>query len=96
VDGLNSQILLRSGSVNRSRRLHLDVLGLAISRDFGSPDDPNPVFSLSPGLLEVSGHAAAVQIPVNLQRPPSSACGAYALPTASPSAADRPSPDTTQ
>jgi hypothetical protein len=77
VDGPNIQILLRSSSVNRSRRLYLDVFGLAIIRGFGPKDDPDPVFSLSPGLREVAGHAAAVQIPVNCQRPPSSVCGAY-------------------
>ena len=55
MDGPGSLILLRSSSVDRSRRLHLDVLGLAISRDFGPPDDPDPVFCLSPGLLEVCG-----------------------------------------
>lgn len=55
MDGPGSLILLRSSSVDRSRRLHLDVLGLAISRDSGPPDDPDPVFCLSPGLLEVCG-----------------------------------------
>ena len=48
MDGPGSLILLRSSSVGRSRRLHLDVLGLAISQDFGPPDDLDPVFCLSP------------------------------------------------
>jgi len=34
------------------------VLGLAIHREFGPPDDPGVVFFLGPGLLEVSGHTA--------------------------------------
>ena len=34
------------------------MLGLAIYREVGPPDDPAVVFFLGPGLLEVSGHAA--------------------------------------
>ena len=36
----------------------MDVLGLAIYREFGPPDNPGVVFFLGPGLLEVSGHTA--------------------------------------
>ena len=39
-----------------SRRFYRDMLGLAIYREFGPPDDPGVVFFLGPGLLEVSGH----------------------------------------
>jgi hypothetical protein len=35
-----------------------DLLGLAICREFGPPDDPGLVFFPGQGLLEVSGHAA--------------------------------------
>ena len=35
-----------------------DLLGLAVYREFGPPDDPGLVFFLGQGLLEVSGHAA--------------------------------------
>jgi hypothetical protein len=38
--------------------LYRDLLGLAIYREFGPPDDPGLVFFLGQGLLEVSGHAA--------------------------------------
>jgi predicted enzyme related to lactoylglutathione lyase len=58
VDVLSSRILLRPSGLDRSRRFYRDVLGLAIYREFGPPDDPGVVFFLGPGLLEVSGHAA--------------------------------------
>ncbi len=58
VDVLSSRILLRPSDLDRSRRFYRDVLGLAIYREFGPPDDPGVVFFLGLGLLEVSGHAA--------------------------------------
>ena len=58
VDILSSRILLRPSDLGRSRRFYRDVLGLAIYREFGPPDDPAVVFFLGPGLLEVSGHNA--------------------------------------
>ena len=58
MDVLSSRILLRPSDLGRSRRFYRDVLGLAIYREFGPPDDPGVVFFLGPGLLEVSGHAA--------------------------------------
>jgi len=57
VDVLSSRILLRPSDLDRSRRFYRDVLGLAIYREFGPPDDPGVVFFLGPALLEVSGHA---------------------------------------
>src|SRR5215475_2131726 len=57
MDVLSSRILLRPSALDRSRRFYCDVLGLAIYREFGPPDDPGVVFFLGPGLLEVSGHA---------------------------------------
>ncbi len=58
MDVLNSRILLRPGDLDRSRRFYRDLLGLAIYREFGPPDDPGAVFFSGPGLLEVSGHSA--------------------------------------
>ena len=58
MDILSSRILLRPSDLERSRRFYRDVLGLAIYREFGPPDDPGVVFFLGPGLLEVSGHSA--------------------------------------
>jgi catechol 2,3-dioxygenase-like lactoylglutathione lyase family enzyme len=58
VDVLSSRILLRPADLDRSRRFYLDILGLAVYREFGSPDDPGVVFFLGPGLLEISGPAA--------------------------------------
>jgi catechol 2,3-dioxygenase-like lactoylglutathione lyase family enzyme len=57
VDVLSSRILLRPSNLDRSRRFYRDVLGLAIYREFGPPDNPGVVFFLGQGLLEVSGHA---------------------------------------
>ena len=58
MDVLSSRILLRPSDLDRSRRFYRDVLGRAIYREFGPPDDPGVVFFLGPGLLKVSGHAA--------------------------------------
>jgi catechol 2,3-dioxygenase-like lactoylglutathione lyase family enzyme len=58
VDILSSRILLRPSDLDRSRRFYRDVLGLAVHREFGPPDDPGVVFFLGSGFLEVSGHAA--------------------------------------
>ena len=58
MDVLSSRILVRPSDLDRSRRFYRDVLGLAIYREFGPPDDPGVVFFLGPGLLEVSGHTA--------------------------------------
>ena len=60
MDVLSSRILLRPSDLNRSRRFYCDVLGLAIYREFGPPDDPGVVFFLGPGLLEVSGRASGL------------------------------------
>jgi catechol 2,3-dioxygenase-like lactoylglutathione lyase family enzyme len=56
VEVLSSRILLRPSDLDCSRRFYRDVLGLAIYREFGPPDDPGVVFFLGPGFLEVSGH----------------------------------------
>ena len=58
MDVLSSRILVRPSDLDRSRRFYRDVLGLAIYREFGPPDNPGVVFFLGPGLLEVSGHTA--------------------------------------
>ena len=58
MDILSSRILLRPSDLDRSRRFYHEVLGLAVYREFGPPDDPGVVFFLGQGLLEVSGHAA--------------------------------------
>ena len=58
MEVLSSRILLRPADLDRSRRFYRDVLGLAIYREFGAPDDPGVVFFLGQGLLEVSGRAA--------------------------------------
>jgi catechol 2,3-dioxygenase-like lactoylglutathione lyase family enzyme len=58
VDVLSSRILVRPIDRERSRRFYRDVLGLAVYRQFGDPDDPGVVFFLGGGFLEVSGDAA--------------------------------------
>jgi catechol 2,3-dioxygenase-like lactoylglutathione lyase family enzyme len=57
VDVLSSRILVRPGDPDLSRRFYRDVLGLAVYREFGPPDDPGLVFFLGSGLLEVSGRS---------------------------------------
>ena len=58
MEVLSSRILLRPSDLDRSRRFYRDLLGLAIYREFGPPDDPGLVFFVGQGLLEVSGHAS--------------------------------------
>ncbi|HVV24033.1 MAG TPA: VOC family protein [Pseudonocardiaceae bacterium] len=55
MDVLGSRMLLRSVDPARGRRFYRDVLGLAVYREFGDPDDPSLVFFLGGGFLEVSG-----------------------------------------
>ena len=57
MEVLSSRILVRPRNLGRSRRFYRDVLGLAVYREFGPPDDPGMVFFLGSGFLEVSGHA---------------------------------------
>lgn len=57
MEVLSSRMLLRPSDPVRSQRFYRDTLGLAIYRQFGSPDAPGLVFYLGNGLLEVSGRA---------------------------------------
>jgi catechol 2,3-dioxygenase-like lactoylglutathione lyase family enzyme len=66
VEVLSSRILLRPNDLDRSRRFYRDVLGLAVYREFGPPDDPGVVFFLGSGLPEVSGHAAGPELRTSL------------------------------
>ena len=49
MDVLSSRILLRPSDLDRSRRFYRDLLGLAIYREFGPPEDPGLVFYLGQG-----------------------------------------------
>lgn len=55
MDVLSSRVLLRPVDPARSQAFYRDVLGLAVYREFGSPEQPGLVFFLGNGLLEVSG-----------------------------------------
>lgn len=55
MDVLSSRILLRPVDPERTRGFYRDVLGLAVHREFGPPDDPGVVFAAGGGYLEVSG-----------------------------------------
>ncbi|HEY4625264.1 MAG: VOC family protein [Geodermatophilales bacterium] len=57
MEVLTSRILLRPTDPARSRSFYRDVLGLAVYREFGPPEDPGLVFFLGSGLLEVSGRS---------------------------------------
>nr|WP_240189188.1 glyoxalase superfamily protein [Nakamurella flavida] len=50
-----SRILLRPADRARSQAFYRDVLGLAVSREFGPPDAPGLVFHAGTGFIEVSG-----------------------------------------
>ena len=58
MDVLSSRVLLRPSQLDRSQRFYRDTLGLAVHRQFGSPDTPGLVFFLGNGFLEVSGRAS--------------------------------------
>ncbi|WP_119729994.1 VOC family protein [Thermomonospora amylolytica] len=57
MDVLSSRILLRPADPARSHRFYREVLGLAVHREFGPPDEPGVVYFLGQGLLEVSGRS---------------------------------------
>ena len=58
MDVLSSRLLLRPSDPDRSHRFYRDTLGLAIHRQFGSPEAPGLVFFLGNGFLEVSGRSS--------------------------------------
>ncbi|MQB02157.1 MAG: VOC family protein [Actinobacteria bacterium] len=58
MEVLSSRILVRPSDPERSRRFYRDVLGLAVYREFGPPDDPGLVFFLGQGFLEVAGRGS--------------------------------------
>lgn len=60
MDVLNSRFLLRPTDLERSRAFYRDILGLAIYRQFATPEGPGTVFFIGGGLLEVSGRAERV------------------------------------
>lgn len=57
MDVLSSRLLLRPSDPERTRAFYRDVLGLAVHREFGPPDDPGVVFFAGGGFLEVSGRS---------------------------------------
>jgi predicted enzyme related to lactoylglutathione lyase len=57
MEVLSSRVLLRPSDPARSRAFYRDVLGLAVYRQFGPPDEPGLVFFLGSGFLEVSGRS---------------------------------------
>jgi len=59
MEVLSSRVLLRPTDPERTRAFYRDILGLAVSREFGSGPERGTVFFLGGGLLEVSGRAAA-------------------------------------
>jgi catechol 2,3-dioxygenase-like lactoylglutathione lyase family enzyme len=67
VEVLSSRVLVRPANLTRSREFYGDILGLAVYREFGAPEDPGVVYFLGGGFLEVAGHSdqpgrAAVQV----------------------------------
>ncbi|HSR85016.1 MAG TPA: VOC family protein [Streptosporangiaceae bacterium] len=67
MEVLSSRVLVRPANLTRSREFYGDILGLAVYREFGPPDDPGVVYFLGGGFLEVAGPSdqpggAAVQV----------------------------------
>ena len=59
MEVLSSRVLLRPTDPERSRAFYRDILGLAVSREFGGGPERGTVFFMGGGLLELSGRAAA-------------------------------------
>jgi predicted enzyme related to lactoylglutathione lyase len=57
MEVLSSRVLLRPTDPERSRAFYGDVLGLAVYREFGPPEQRGVVYFLGNGLLEVSGRS---------------------------------------
>ncbi|MCM3886930.1 VOC family protein [Frankia sp. R82] len=57
MDVLSSRILIRPVDPARSHDFYGRILGLAVFREFGPPDEPGVVYFLGQGLLEVAGRS---------------------------------------
>jgi predicted enzyme related to lactoylglutathione lyase len=55
MEVLSSRVLLRPVKLAATQAFYRDVLGLAVSREFGSGEHSGVVFFLGNGMLEVSG-----------------------------------------
>jgi catechol 2,3-dioxygenase-like lactoylglutathione lyase family enzyme len=56
MDVLSTRVLVRSKDLTVSRAFYRDVLGLAVYREFGDPDNPAVVLHAGNGLIEVCSH----------------------------------------
>ena len=63
MEVLSSRVLLRPTDLERSRKFYRDVLGLAVFREFVTPEGTGTVFFIGGGLLEVSGMSAQPSAP---------------------------------
>jgi catechol 2,3-dioxygenase-like lactoylglutathione lyase family enzyme len=63
VDVLADRVLLTPADPAATRRFYGELLGLAVAREFGPPDQPGIVYFLGGGFLEVSGRAPAGERP---------------------------------
>ena len=57
MEVLSSRVLLRPIDPGRSHAFYGDVLGLAVYREFGPPEQRGVVYFVGNGLLEVSGRS---------------------------------------
>lgn len=57
VHVLSSRVLIRPTDPARSRAFYGDVLGLAVSREFGTGEERGTVYFLGGGFLELSGRS---------------------------------------
>jgi catechol 2,3-dioxygenase-like lactoylglutathione lyase family enzyme len=56
VDVLTTRVLVRPRDLPTSRAFYQQVLGFAVYRKFGDPDNPAVVLHAGNGLIEVSSH----------------------------------------
>ena len=69
MDVLSSRILPRPSDLDRSRRFYRDLLGLAVYREFGPPDDPGLVIWIQVGDVHAE-HARLAAAGVPIMREP--------------------------
>jgi catechol 2,3-dioxygenase-like lactoylglutathione lyase family enzyme len=63
MEVLAGRVLLRPSNPARSRAFYRDVLGLAVSREYGDPVDPGMVFFLGGSYLEIAAHGSVAAGP---------------------------------
>lgn len=56
MDVLSGRIVIRSADLARTRHFYAEVLGLAVYREFGDPENLSQVYFTGNGYVEVTDH----------------------------------------